>query len=330
MNSKTVLNVMSARVLRIAFLVLVVAVTATSVVSAQSKGQRITPNFRDVEIGQVIEAVAQVTGKTIIPDPRVRTNVTMLSQTPMTPDAFYEAFLALLQVHSYVAVESGGIIRVIPDAAARQMPNIDLPDRIQSDSEELVTQVVAVENVQAAQLVPVLRPLMPQNAHMAAYPAGNILILSDRASNVARVMRIIKRIDQQGDNDVDIINLQHATAAEVVRVVNTFYAQQAAAEGGGGSSPTRVIADDRSNSVLIGGDKTARLRIKALVAHLDTPLESGGDTQVRYIQYADAEKLPCPEMPVASSWTGLPSACGTANVKSRAVAGDDGISASRK
>ena len=291
MNSKTVLNVMSARVLRIAFLVLVVAVTATSVVSAQGKGQRITPNFRDVEIGQVIEAVAQVTGKTIIPDPRVRTNVTMLSQTPMTPDAFYEAFLALLQVHSYVAVESGGIIRVIPDAAARQMPNIDLPDRIQSDSEELVTQVVAVENVQAAQLVPVLRPLMPQNAHMAAYPAGNILILSDRASNVARVMRIIKRIDQQGDNDVDIINLQHATAAEVVRVVNTFYAQQAAAEGGGGSSPTRVIADDRSNSVLIGGDKTARLRIKALVAHLDTPLESGGDTQVRYIQYADAEKL---------------------------------------
>jgi len=291
MNSKTVLNVMSARVLRIAFLVLVVAVTATSVVSAQGKGQRITPNFRDVEIGQVIEAVAQVTGKTIIPDPRVRTNVTMLSQTPMTPDAFYEAFLALLQVHSYVAVESGVIIRVIPDAAARQMPNIDLPDRIQSDSEELVTQVVAVENVQAAQLVPVLRPLMPQNAHMAAYPAGNILILSDRASNVARVMRIIKRIDQQGDNDVDIINLQHATAAEVVRVVNTFYAQQAAAEGGGGSSPTRVIADDRSNSVLIGGDKTARLRIKALVAHLDTPLESGGDTQVRYIQYADAEKL---------------------------------------
>lgn len=289
MNSK-VLNVMSARAFRIALVALVVAVTATGVVSAQGKGQRITPNFRDVEISQVIEAVAQVTGKTIIPDPRVRTNVTMLSQTPMTPEAFYEAFLALLQVHSYVAVESGGIIRVIPDAQARQMPNLDLPDRIQSGSEELVTQVVAVENVQAAQLVPVLRPLMPQNAHMAAYPAGNILILSDRASNVARVMRIIKRIDQQGDNEVDIINLQHASAAEVVRVVNTFYAQQAAAEGGG-SSPTRVIADDRSNSVLIGGDKSARLRIKALVAHLDTPLESGGDTRVIYLQYADAEKI---------------------------------------
>ena len=281
---------MPGSVLRTALLVLILAITATGIVGAQGKGQRITPNFRDVEIGQVIEAVAQVTGKTIIPDPRVRANVTMLSQTPMSPEAFYEAFLALLQVHSFVAVESGGIIRVVPDASARQMPNIDLPDRVKPSSEELITQVIAVENVNAAQLVPVLRPLMPQAAHMAAYPAGNILILSDRASNVARVMRIIKRIDQQGDSEVDIINLQHASAAEVVRVVNTFFAQQAAAEGGG-ASPTRVIADDRSNSVLIGGDKTARLRIKALVAHLDTPLESGGDTQVRYLQYADAEKI---------------------------------------
>src|SRR4029453_13297323 len=149
MNSKTVLNVMSARVLRIAFLVLVVAVTATSVVSAQSKGQRITPNFRDVEIGQVIEAVAQVTGKTIIPDPRIRANVTMLSQTPMTPDAFYEAFLALLQVHTFVAVESGGIIKVVPEANPRQMPNIDLPNRVKSGSDELITQVIAVHNVNA-------------------------------------------------------------------------------------------------------------------------------------------------------------------------------------
>jgi len=268
--------------------------TAGGIVSAQNignNGQRITPNFKDAEIGQVIEAVAAATGKTIIPDPRIRAQVTMLSQTPMTPAAFYEAFLALLQVHQFVAVESGGIIRIIPDANARQVPNKgDLSPRIDGESDELITQVIAVENVNAAQLVPVLRPLMPQAAHMAAYPAGNILILSDRASNVARVMRIIKRIDQQGDNEVDIINLQNASSSEVVRVVNSFFQQQAAAEGGG-ASPVRVIADDRSNSVLIGGDKNARLRIKALVAHLDTPLESGGDTQVRYLHFADAEKI---------------------------------------
>jgi general secretion pathway protein D len=103
-------------------------------------------------------------------------------------------------------------------------------------------------------------------------------------------MRIIRRIDQAGDNDVDIINLQHASAADVVRVVNTFFQQsQQGAEGGG--SQTRVIADDRSNSVLIGGDKSQRLRVKALITHLDTPLESGGDTRVIYLQHADAEKI---------------------------------------
>ncbi len=275
---------------RATLLAAVLAFTATGIVSAQINGQRITPNFKDAEIGVVIEAVATATGKTIIPDPRVRAQVTMLSQTPMTPDAFYEAFLALLSVHQFVAVESGGIIKIVPDANARQMPNIDLPDRVKTGSDELITQVIAVENVNAAQLVPVLRPLMPQAAHMAAYPAGNILILSDRASNVARVMRIIKRIDQQGDNEVDIINLQNASSSEVVRVVNSFFAQQQAAEGGG-SAAVRVIADDRSNSVLIGGDRNARLRIKALVAHLDTPLDNGGDTQVIYLQYADAEKI---------------------------------------
>jgi general secretion pathway protein D len=273
---------------------MLVAFTATGLVGAQTagntNGQRITPSFKDAEIGQVIEAVAAATGKTIIPDPRVRAQVTMLSQTPITPEAFYEAFLALLSVHQFVAVESGGIIKIVPDANARQMPNIDLPSRVRSGSDELITQVIAVHNVNAAQLVPVLRPLMPQAAHMAAYPQSNILILSDRASNVSRVMRIIERIDQQGDNEVDIINLQHASSSEVVRVVNTFFAQQGAAEGAGGS-PSRVIADDRSNSVLIGGEKSQRLRIKALIAHLDTPLESGGDTQVRYLHFADAEKI---------------------------------------
>jgi general secretion pathway protein D len=285
---------MTRQSFRVTLLAALFAFTATSIVGAQGQangnsGQRITPSFKDAEIGQVIEAVAAATGKTIIPDPRVRAQVTMLSQTPMTPDAFYEAFLALLSVHQFVAVESGGIIKIVPDANARQMPNIDLPSRVKSGSDELITQVIAVHNVNAAQLVPVLRPLMPQAAHMAAYPSGNILILSDRASNVSRLMRIIERIDQQGDNDVDIINLQHASSSEVVRVVNTFFAQQGQQEGGG--SPSRVIADDRSNSVLIGGEKSLRLRIKALIAHLDTPLESGGDTQVRYLQFADAEKI---------------------------------------
>jgi general secretion pathway protein D len=284
------MNRNSFRAGRVATLISILVVTTGGVVSAQNNGQKITPHFKDAEIGEVIQAVAATTGKTIIPDIRVRAQVTMLSNTPMTPDQFYEAFLALLQVHQFVAVESGGIIRIVPDANARQLVNQDLPDRVRAGSEELVTQVIAVKNVNASQLVPVLRPLQPQSAHLAAYPSSNILIVSDRASNVNRIMRIIERIDQVGDTDVDIVRLEHASSAEVVRVVNTFFQQAAATEGGGGQ-PARVIADDRSNSVLVGGDRSQRLRIKALVAHLDTPLDNGGDTQVVYLQFADAEKI---------------------------------------
>jgi general secretion pathway protein D len=273
---------------RFAQLTALAVLAVTTVVSAQP-GQRITPNFKDAEIGQVIEAVSAATGKTIIPDPRVRAQVTMLSSTPMSPDAFYEAFLALLSVHQFIAVETGGIVRILPDANARQIPSVDLPDRVSSTSDELVTQVVSVQSVSAAQLVPVLRPLMPQAAHLAAYPASNILIISDRANNVNRLMRIIRRIDQVGDSQVDVVTLQNASSGEVVRIINSFFQQQAAAEGGGPG--VRVIADDRSNSLLIGGDKNQRLKVKALIAHLDTPLENGGDTQVRYLRYADAEKL---------------------------------------
>jgi general secretion pathway protein D len=267
-----------------------IALAAAPFAGAQQQvGQRITPNFKDSDITSIAEAVSGVTGKNFIIDPRVRAQVTMLSSTPMSPDAFYEAFLAILQVHGFVAMPSGNIIKIVPDANARQLPGNDLPDRVSSTSDEFVTQVVAVKSVSAAQLVPVLRPLMAQSGQMAAYPASNILILSDRAANVNRLMRIIKRIDQEGDAAVEVVPLQNASAAEISRVVTSLYQQQAAENSSG--SPLKLVADDRSNSVLISGDQSQRLRIKALIAHLDTPMENGGDTQVRYLQFADSEKI---------------------------------------
>ncbi len=251
------------------------------------QGAQITPNYKDADLGQVIEAVSQVTGKNFIVDPRVRAQVTMLSNTPMGPDAFYEAFLAILQVYGFVAVPSGSVIKILPDATARQLPANDLPDRVSSTSDEIVTQVIQVRNVSAAQLVPILRPMMPQYAHLAAYPSANILILSDRASNVNRMMRIIARIDRTGDGDIEVIRLEHASASEIVRVVNSLNA----AQGADASSGARIVADERTNSVLVGGEASQRLRFRTLIAHLDTPLEDGGDTQVRYLRYADAEKL---------------------------------------
>jgi general secretion pathway protein D len=254
-----------------------------------ASAQRITPSFKDADITQVIEAVGAATGRNIIIDPRVRAQVTMLSSTPMSPDAFYEAFLALLQVHGFVAVPSGNVTKVIPDANARQVPGNDLPGRVSATSDEIVTQVVQVRNVSAAQLVPILRPLIPQYGHLAAYPSANILIISDRANNVNRMLRIIQRIDQASDSDIEVIGLQNASAAEVVRTMTSLTAAQAQAEGG--SPQMRVVADDRSNSILLSGDKAQRLKAKTLIAYLDTPLANGGDTRVRYLRYADAEKI---------------------------------------
>ncbi len=261
---------------------------APGVTLGQAQGG-ITPNYKDADLSQIIEAVSAVTGKNFIVDPRVRAQVTMLSSTPMSPDAFYEAFLSILQVHGFVAVQSGDVVKIIPDANARQLPANDLPSRVSSTSDEIVTQVIAVKNVSAAQLVPILRPLIPQYGHLAAYPASNMLIISDRASNVSRMARIIERIDQTGDEEIDVIPMQHASAMEVVRIVNQLYTT-AAAEGGG--MPTvKMVADERTNSVLVSGERSQRLRLKTLVTHLDTPLEAGGDAQVRYLRYADAEKL---------------------------------------
>jgi general secretion pathway protein D len=247
----------------------------------------ITPNYKDADLGQIVEAVSQVTGKNFIIDPRVKAQVTMLSATPMTPAAFYEAFLAILQVHGFVAVQAGAVYKIVPDANARQLPANDLPERV-AGSDEMVTQVVQLRSVSAAQLVPVLRPLMPQYGNLAAYAPTNMLIISDRGNNVNRLVRIIERIDQGTEDDIEVMRLEHASAAEIVRVVNSL---SQAAGGADAGAQVKLVADDRTNSVLISGEKSQRLRLRALVAHLDTPLERGGGTVVRYLKYADSEKL---------------------------------------
>jgi len=271
------------------WLSLAVLMLSTLVASGiRAQEATITPNYKDADIRQVIEAVGEITGKNFVLDPRVKAQVTMLSSAPMTPDAFYEAFLSILQVYGFVAVPSGNLIKILPDANARQLPGSEQSGSDNLRSDDIVTQVISVKNIAAAQLVPILRPLIPQYGHLAAHPASNMLIISDRAANVDRMLRIIRRIDQAGDDDFDVIRLEHASAAEIVRIIGSL--DQATAAQAGGAT-TSVVADERTNSVLIAGDKNKRLRIRALITHLDTPLEQGGDTQVRYLRYADSEEL---------------------------------------
>ncbi len=258
-------------------------------ISAMALAQQvtITPNYKEADIRQIVEAVGAVTDKNFIIDPRVNAKVTMLSTTPMTPEAFYEAFLAILEVHQLAAMQSGDIIKIIPNATARQYAG-PMGTSNAAGADDIVTQVVQVQNVGAAQLVPILRPLIPQFGHLAAHPGSNMLIISDRAANVKRMVSIIRRIDLSSDDDIEVVPLQHASSSEIVRVL-TALTQQPRSDGAPVS--TSLVADARTNSILIGGDRADRLRLRTLVAHLDTPLEDGGDTQVRYLRYADAEEL---------------------------------------
>jgi general secretion pathway protein D len=276
-----------AAVLALAAVLVSLALPAAPQVKPQD-GPTITPNYKDADLSQIIQAVSEVTGKNFIIDPRVNAKVTMLSATPMSPSAFYEAFLSVLQVYGYVAVPAGKVIKIIPNTDARQVPANDLPTGVSATSDEIVTQIITMKNISAAQLVPLLRPLIPQYGHLAAYPSGNMLIISDRASNVSRIVRIIERMDESGDEPIEVIALHNASAADVVRIVNSLNQGQGA-EGGGAA--VKIVADERTNSILLTGEKSQRLRLKALIINMDTPLATGGDTQVRYLRYADAEKI---------------------------------------
>lgn len=245
----------------------------------------ITPNYREADIKQVIDAVQAVTDRTMIVDPRVNAKVTLIASEPMTPAEFYSAFLQLLEVNNFVAIEAGTVTRIVPNANSRQAPaNITgvLDD-------EVITTVIRVENVAAAQLVPVLRPLLPSNAHLAAQASSNSLIISDSKRNVARIRSLLRQIDRPVDADVEVVRLTNASATDIVTTINALSGGSRVEAGA--STPINLVADARTNSVLISGVPADRVKIRTLIAHLDTPQEAGGDTQVRYLKYANADEL---------------------------------------
>jgi len=255
--------------------------------------ETVTLNLKDADISALISTVAAVTDKNFIVDPRVKGKVTVISSRPMNSDEVYQVFLSILKVHGFAAVPSGEVIKIVPDVNAKQDGIPTASDGQPGRGDEMVTRVVQVDNVAAAQLVPILRPLIPQQGHLAAYPATNVLIISDRARNVERLVSIIRRIDQVSDSEIEIIPLQHASATEVVRVLTSLN-RAAPAKGkvpGVAAGGQVLVADERTNSVLLGGDRATRLRMRAIISHLDTPLESGGNTDVVYLRYAVAADI---------------------------------------
>ncbi|HEB58854.1 MAG TPA: type II secretion system protein GspD [Gammaproteobacteria bacterium] len=244
--------------------------------------------MKDVDIRKVIETVSRATGKNFIISPDVKgMKVTVISHTPMNADQVYQVFLSILKVHGLAAIPSGDIIKIVPEVAAKQEGVEVATPRHPGVGDDFVTRVIEVRHVDAGQLVPILRPLVPQRGHLAAYPASNVLVISDRAANISRLAEIIRRIDQSTGGELEVIPLEHAAASEIVRILEQLQRK----DPKGAASGPRIVADDRTNSILLAGDQASRLRLRAIIAHLDTAVDVGGQTHVIYLKNANAKDL---------------------------------------
>jgi general secretion pathway protein D len=249
-------------------------------------------NLKNADIHSLIETVAMATGKNFIIDPRIQGKVTVVSSGTVSADELYQVFLSVLDVHGFIAAPSGSSIKIVPKINARVSGNVSEISNTAAAGDEIVTQVMAVKHVPAVQIVPVLRPLLPQEAHLTAYLPTNMLILSDTARNAQRIWDMVRRIDQPLEQALEIVQLNHATAAEVVSIINSLGLNPNVATGEATASTPIVIADQRTNSIILNAGSELLPRLRALIAHLDAPIaEMTGNTKVVYLHYAKAEIL---------------------------------------
>lgn len=263
----------------------------------QQGSSEIKINMQDTNIRSFIEWIAKETGKNFIIDPRVTGKVTVISNETMTPEEAYRVFLSVLQVHGFSAIESESAVKVIPDANAKQS-GVPLVDDDQLNGDQQVVRVIRTEHVPATQLVNILRPMVPQVGHLVAYPDSNALIISDRASNINQLLKLVIEIDRAGQFEIDVIPLKFSNAKEISSILSSLATQAGGQEG---ASKMNVAVDERTNSVLISGDPSKRQQLRDVLANLDRPGNLIRDTRVTYLHYLKASEVAPILQNVASS-----------------------------
>lgn len=259
---------------------------ALSVLAASA--QAVTVNFKDADIQEVVKYVADTTGKTFIVDPAVKGRIKVISSKEMNQEELYNLFLAVLDVHGFAAIESGDVTRIVSAKEARSLP-LEVKDHAIRGNDGMITQVIMLKNVSASKALPVLRPMVPQHAHMAAYDPSNAIIITDTEANIARLQEVIDRIDRAAVYTTELVHLKHAGAEDLVRILTQLQRQEAG-KAGNDNSPM-LVADKRSNGVLISGDDLSRTKIKELIRRLDLPQQQSGNVQVIYLEYAEAKQV---------------------------------------
>jgi general secretion pathway protein D len=264
---------------------------------ARANPDVVTLNFVNAEIEGVVKVVSEITGKNFVIDPRVKGTITIVSAKPLPRAFVYEVFLSALRLQGFAAVEDRGIVKIIPEAEAKlhSAPTLVPGDKTGPAGDRIETRVFTLDHESASQVLPILRPLIAPNNTITAYQNNNTLVITDYASNLQRLAKIIEAIDQPSGADPVVIPLQYASAIDVAATINRLFAETAQAPGATGQDPTQrfaVIADARSNSLLVrAGDPSRLTRLRKFVAILDSPTTAGGNIHVVYLKNAEAVKV---------------------------------------
>lgn len=245
-------------------------------------------NFNDTDIQEVIKSIAGLTGKTFIIDPKVRGPIKVINTKPLNAKELYELFLASLDVHGFTAVESGNIVRIVMNRDARNLA-IPTENSVTNKDDLYITQVIPLKNTSAAKILAALRPLVPQYGHLTTYEPSNALIITDTRANVARMNELVVQLDKIGVTHTDVIPLRYANSADVVAMLTQL--EKPDPNRGMTTSPPVIVADKRTNAVVISGDDLTRQRLKLLVDDLDRPQSKNSNVRVEYLQYAKAEDV---------------------------------------
>lgn len=279
-----------------------------------------TVNFNDSDIQEVIKFIAGATGKTIIIDPKVRGPIKVINTKPLNAKELYELFLASLDVHGFTAVESGNIVRIVMNRDARNLP-IPTENNVRNKDDLYITQVIPLKNTSAAKILAALRPLVPQYGHLTTYEPSNALIITDTRANVARMNELVIQLDKIGMTHTDVIPLKYANAADVVAMLTQL--EKPDPNRGMTTSPPVIVADKRTNAVVISGDDLTRQRLKLLIDDLDRPQTRNSNVRVIYLKYAKAEEVAKVLSGMLQSVGGKPAEGAPANTTQAAVQADE-------
>ncbi|MCE9680144.1 type II secretion system secretin GspD [Shewanella sp. AS1] len=266
---------------------------ASMLAPSQAWSEQYAANFKGTDIQEFINIVGKNLNRTIIVDPTVRGKINVRSYDLLNDEQYYQFFLNVLQVYGYAVVEmDNNIIKVIKDKDAKTSAIRVADDRSPGLGDEMVTRIVALYNTEAKQLAPLLRQLNDNagGGNVVNYDPSNVLMISGRAAVVNKLVDIVRRVDKQGDTEVQVVPLEYASAGEIVRIIDTLYRATANQAQMPGQAP-KVVADERTNAVVVSGDEKSRQRVVALIKTLDAEQASTGNTKVRYLRYAKAEEL---------------------------------------